>query len=152
MGQGIPGHHAKGHRLRGGVLIKPFHCRNKLCQKDIALTDGGRLYVSKMAIISEQVIYTCAHCDYYSRWIRLENPTGELSDEMQAIPNPFALSPDLAPLPCPVCKGPVALTDGIRIYASGLVISCRVVYLCLHCGKDTAWKPPLAPRKTLAQN
>lgn len=127
--------------------IKPFKCRNKVCAKEIALTDGGRLYVGKIAIISEQTVYTCGHCDFFSRWIRLENPTGEISEDLPEIINPYAADLEDG-IACPECQEPIGLTDGVRFYASGMVISTRIVYICLHCGRSNVWKPPKGPVKT----
>lgn len=127
--------------------LKPFKCRNRNCERGIALTDGARLYVAKMAVISERSVYTCAHCNFYSRWIRLDVPAGDLDQDMATPPNPFEHNELLGPLPCPHCGETVALTDGIRVYASGMVFATRMIYICLHCGQVASWKPPLGPVK-----
>lgn len=131
------------------MSLKLFTCRNKACKRPIASTDGGRLYVADLAIISNKVQYACVHCDFFSYWLKVGTPCPELPEIFPQIYNPYEDNPLLVALVCPHCHAQNGLQEqsGLRLYLGGMMISYPITYLCRHCQKETKWRPAPLPIK-----
>lgn len=77
-------------------------------------------------------------------------PAPKPAERPPAMPeSPYKDNPALKPFHCrnKACKEPVALTDGIRLYVAGMIITQRTVFICAHCGYNATWRPVLEPVK-----